>query len=46
MFPAFFEKYGFKLETELGAKARAPIGATAVVQPAAAYSRQWQSCRV
>ena len=45
MFPAFFEKYGFKLETELGAKARAPIGATAVVQPASAYSRQWQSCR-
>ena len=45
MFPAFFEKYGFKLESELGVKARASIGATAVVQPAAAYSRQWQSCR-
>ena len=45
MFPAFFDKYGFKLETELGAKARASIGATAVVQPASAYSRQWQSCR-
>jgi Rieske Fe-S protein len=45
MFGAFFEKYGFKLDTELGAKARAPVGATAVVQPAAAYSRQWQTCR-
>ena len=45
MFAAFFEKYGFKLETELGAKARATVGPTAVVQPAAAYSRQWQSCR-
>jgi Rieske Fe-S protein len=45
MFPAFFEKYAFRLETELGRKARAPVGATAVVQPAAAYSRQWQSCR-
>jgi len=45
MFKPFFEKYGFKLETELGAKARAPVGATAVVQPAATYSRQWQTCR-
>jgi arsenite oxidase small subunit len=45
MFPAFFEKYGFKLETELGAKARAPVGGTAVVQPATDYSRQWQTCR-
>jgi arsenite oxidase small subunit len=45
MFQAFFEKYGFKLETDLGAKARAPVGATAVVQPAASYSRQWQTCR-
>jgi arsenite oxidase small subunit len=45
MFDAFFEKYGFKLETELGPRARAPIGATSVVQPASAYSRQWQTCR-
>ena len=45
MFTAFFEKYGFKLETELGAQARSQIGATAIVQPASAYSRQWQSCR-
>jgi Rieske Fe-S protein len=45
MFQAFFEKYAFRLETELGSRAKAVCGATAVVQPAAAYSRQWQSCR-
>lgn len=45
MFQAFFEKYAFRLETELGARARAACAATAVVLPAAAYSRQWQSCR-
>lgn len=44
MFTAFFEKYAFRLETELGAKARAACGPTAVVLPARAYSRQWQSC--
>lgn len=45
MFKAFFDKYAFKLEMELGSRARAPAGPTAVVQPAAAYSRQWQNCR-
>jgi arsenite oxidase small subunit len=45
MFDAFFDKYAFRLQTELGARARAASGATTVVQPAAAYSRQWQSCR-
>ncbi len=45
MFAAFFEKYAFKLETELGARAKAPSGATTVVQPASSYSRQWQSCK-
>lgn len=46
MFKAFFDKYAFKLETEFGStRARAASGATAVVRPAAAYSRQWQSCR-
>jgi hypothetical protein len=46
MFDAFFEKYAFRLQTELGSRAKAVAGATTVVQPAAAYSRQWQSCRV
>ena len=45
MFAAFFEKYAFKLETELGRRAKAPSAATTVVKPASAYSRQWQSCR-
>jgi arsenite oxidase small subunit len=45
MFDAFFEKYAFRLQTELGSRAKAVAGATTVVQPAAAYSRQWQSCR-
>jgi Rieske Fe-S protein len=44
-FAEFFEKYAFKLETELGARAKALAGATSAVLPAAAYSRQWQSCR-
>jgi Rieske Fe-S protein len=46
MFKAFFEKYAFKLDIELGARARAASGATTVVKPASAYSKQWQSCKV
>jgi arsenite oxidase small subunit len=45
MFKAFFDKYAFKLDTEYGARAKSASGATAVVQPAAAYSKQWQSCK-
>lgn len=44
-FAAFFDKYAFKLEMEHGAKAKALSGNTSVVQPAARYSRQWQSCK-
>lgn len=43
-FGEFFEKYAFKLEMELGRRAREVAGATTVVKPASAYSRQWQSC--
>ncbi|TXC66704.1 (2Fe-2S)-binding protein [Piscinibacter aquaticus] len=44
-FAEFFEKYAFKLEMELGRRAReAAAGATTIVKPASAYSRQWQSC--
>jgi Rieske Fe-S protein len=46
MFKAFFEKYAFRLETEFGARASAASGPTSVVRPAAAYSRQWQTCKV
>jgi hypothetical protein len=45
MFDAFFDKYAAKLEIEMGGGARKPSGATAVVQPAASYSKQWRSCR-
>ena len=45
MFKAFFDKYAFKLETELGSRAKAASGATTVVQPASAYSKQWQTCK-
>jgi arsenite oxidase small subunit len=45
MFKAFFDKYAFKLETEYGARAKAASGATTAVQPASAYSKQWQSCK-
>lgn len=46
MFKAFFDKYAFKLDTEYGARAKSASGVTTVVQPAAAYSKQWQSCKV
>lgn len=45
MFQAFFEKYEFRLNLDHGAKALEPSAATAVVQPAAQYSRQMQSCK-
>lgn len=45
MFRAFFETYAFRLETELGSRARQPSADTTVVLPAGAYSRQWQTCR-
>lgn len=45
MFDKFFEKYTKQLELETGSNVRRPSGATVVVQPAARYSRQWQSCR-
>ena len=44
MFDAFFEKYAMKLQLETGSGVRKPSAATAVVQPAASYSRQWHSC--
>ncbi len=43
-FAEFFEKYAFKLEMEMGRRAREAAGATSIVRPASVYSRQWQSC--
>jgi Rieske Fe-S protein len=45
MFKAFFDKYAFKLEMELGSRAQATTAGTTVVRPASAYSKQWQTCR-
>jgi Rieske Fe-S protein len=44
MFATFFERYAVKLEIEHGTKVRQAVGAMAVTLPAAAYSRQWQTC--
>ncbi len=45
-FAAFFDKYSFKLEMEVGRRVRDEVGATCVVKPAASYSRQWKACSV
>jgi arsenite oxidase small subunit len=45
MFDAFFDKYADRLQLERGNGARSTTGATSVVMPASAYSKQWQSCR-
>jgi len=44
-FDAFFEKYTQRLELDVGKGLHNPSSATVVVQPAARYSRNWQSCR-
>jgi Rieske Fe-S protein len=44
MFDAFFDKYAVKLELENGSGQRKPSGDTAVVRPAASFSRNWRSC--
>ena len=46
LFAAFFEKYAFRLEMDLGRRAREATGATTVTRPASVYSRQWQRCPV
>jgi Rieske Fe-S protein len=45
MFRAFFAKYSMKLELESGGGTPTPSGSAVAVQPAASYSRQWQTCR-
>lgn len=44
MFKPFFEKYAFKLEMELGRRARQACGDTTKAVPTTTYSKQWQSC--
>ena len=45
MFDAFFEKYTQRLELDVGKGLHNASGSTAVVKPAASYSKNWQSCR-
>ena len=44
MFEAFFQKFGFRLELELGDRAKASVDGRAVVRELAAYSTQWAQC--
>ncbi|HET7548775.1 MAG TPA: hypothetical protein VFJ86_13450 [Usitatibacter sp.] len=43
-FDEFFAKYAFRLELEMGNKARAGVEATTVVLPLERYSVQWARC--
>jgi hypothetical protein len=43
-FDEFFAKYAFRLDLEMGNKARAGVEATTVVLPLERYSVQWARC--
>ena len=44
MFEQFFQKFGFRLQLEVGDRARAAVDRQAVVKELAAYSAQWAQC--
>jgi arsenite oxidase small subunit len=44
MFEQFFQKYGFRLELEMGKRATASVEERAVVKELATYSAQWAQC--
>ena len=44
MFEPFFQKFGFRLQLEMGDRARAPVDGRAVVRELATYSAQWAQC--
>ena|SRR5579859_793958 len=44
VFNAFFDKYAFRLEMELGRTARAPVNGSSVVQPLENFCRQQVKC--
>jgi Rieske Fe-S protein len=44
MFLEFFRKFEFRLQLEMGGRARAPVERTAVVRELANYSAQWAQC--
>ena len=44
MFAEFFRKYDFRLQLEMGARARAEVSGTAPVRTLDTYSTQWAKC--
>ncbi|MCM2326810.1 MAG: hypothetical protein NDI88_02870 [Lysobacter sp.] len=44
MFEQFFQKFGFRLQLELGDRAKAAVEERAVVRELARYSSQWAQC--
>jgi Rieske Fe-S protein len=44
MFAEFFRKYDFRLQLELGGRAKASVAGTTAVRPLANYSAQWAQC--
>lgn len=44
MFDAFFRKFGFRLQLELGDRAKAAVDEHAVVRELSTYSAQWAQC--
>jgi Rieske Fe-S protein len=44
MFDAFFEKFGFRLQLEMGDRAKTTVDARTVVRELASYSTQWAQC--
>ncbi len=44
MFDAFFRKFGFRLQLELGDRAKAAVDERAVVRELSTYSAQWAQC--
>ncbi len=43
-FTEFFSKFGFRLQLEMGNRARAAVEGTTVVKPLESYSTQWAKC--
>jgi hypothetical protein len=44
MFTEFFRKYDFRLQLEMGSRAKTSVEGTTVVRPLANYSAQWAQC--
>jgi Rieske Fe-S protein len=44
MFAEFFRKYDFRLQLEMGPRARAEVDGLSVVRPLESYSTQWAKC--